>query len=167
MTYLGRSLSRPPRIPRPQFINKLRELTYTYKTRTKRISLWKKRGGTHYVSVPNTEKLTEPWVISTLRQCGLSDDEIRSLSEVSQILTKGTLPEDGFPDQYVSSSSGSDNACSGKARLVASLVSIAGLPAICAVDVLAQQVSGPACGGILGPLTYRPLSDGSPGRPVW
>ena len=65
-------------IPRQHFVNKLRKLDYTYKTKQKRTELWRKRGGTHYVSMPLSDLLEEEWVTSTLRQAGCTQDEIRS-----------------------------------------------------------------------------------------
>jgi hypothetical protein len=65
-------------IPRQHFVNKLRELDYTYKTKQKRTELWRKRGGTHYVSMPLSDLLEEEWVASTLRQAGEKQEDIRS-----------------------------------------------------------------------------------------
>ena len=65
-------------IPRQHFVNKLRELHYTYKTKQKRTELWRKRGGTHYISMPLSDLLEEEWVTSTLRQAGCTQDVIRS-----------------------------------------------------------------------------------------
>ncbi|MBI3105476.1 MAG: hypothetical protein HYY95_07885 [Candidatus Rokubacteria bacterium] len=65
-------------IPRQHFVNKLRELNYTYKTKQKRTELWRKRGGTHYISMPLSDLLEEEWVTSTLRQAGQTQDDIRS-----------------------------------------------------------------------------------------
>lgn len=65
-------------IPRSHYINKIRELNYTYKSRQKRTDLWRKRGGTHYISVPLSDKLEEEFVVATLRQAKCHDDEIRA-----------------------------------------------------------------------------------------
>ncbi len=65
-------------IPRSHFINKIRALGYTFKTRQKRTQLWRKRGGTHYLSVPLSDRLEEGFVVSSLRQAGCKDDEIRA-----------------------------------------------------------------------------------------
>lgn len=65
-------------ILRQRFVNKLRELNYTYKTRQKRTELWRRRGGTHYASVPLSDLLEEEYVTSTLRQAGCPEEEIRS-----------------------------------------------------------------------------------------
>lgn len=66
-------------IPRSHYINKIRELGYTFKERKKRIAIWRKQGGTHFISVPHTELLEEEFVISTLRQAGCNDDDIKAL----------------------------------------------------------------------------------------
>lgn len=65
-------------IPRSHFISKIRELDYTFKTRQKRTQLWRKRGGTHRLSVPLSDRLEDEYVISALRQAGCKDDEIRA-----------------------------------------------------------------------------------------
>jgi hypothetical protein len=61
-----------------QFIKKIRSLDYTYKTRQKRTELWRKKGGTHYISVPMRDFLEEEFVISSLRQAKCSLDEIKT-----------------------------------------------------------------------------------------
>ena len=65
-------------IRRESFINKLRELKYTYKAQQKRTYLWRKIGGTHFVSVPMADLLEDEYVASTLRQCGCKDPEIQA-----------------------------------------------------------------------------------------
>jgi hypothetical protein len=65
-------------ISKLHFVNKIRELDYTYKTKQKRTDLWRKRGGTHYISVPLSDYLEEEFVISSLRQAGCSAEEIRA-----------------------------------------------------------------------------------------
>jgi hypothetical protein len=65
-------------IPKQSFVNKIRLLDYTYKTRAKRTDLWRKRGGTHFIAVPLSDSLEEEFVVSSLRQAGLKDDEIRA-----------------------------------------------------------------------------------------
>jgi hypothetical protein len=64
-------------IARSRFINKLRELEYTFKDRQKRTELWRKRGGTHRVSIPLNEQLEDEYVSHVLRQCGCADEEIK------------------------------------------------------------------------------------------
>jgi hypothetical protein len=53
-------------------------LGYTYKSQQKRTYLWRKTGGTHYISVPMADFLEDEFVVSTLRQAGISDPEIQS-----------------------------------------------------------------------------------------
>lgn len=65
-------------IHRDHYINKIRELNYKFKERKKRISLWRKQGGTHYISIPHTDLLEEEFVISTLNQAGCSKEEIQT-----------------------------------------------------------------------------------------
>ena len=47
-------------ISREQFLNKLREIGYSYKGETRKSSKWKKDGGTHRVFVPKTALLAKP-----------------------------------------------------------------------------------------------------------
>jgi len=65
-------------VRRETFINKIRSLNYTYKTKQKRTTLWRKVGGTHYISVPLADFLEDEFVLNSLRQAGLSEDEARS-----------------------------------------------------------------------------------------
>ncbi len=65
-------------IRRESFINKIRELKYSYKTRQKRTDLWRKKGTTDYMSVPLTQKLEDQYVRNALRQAGFSTEEIES-----------------------------------------------------------------------------------------
>ena len=63
-------------IPKSHYINKLRQLNYTFKETKKRVDLWRKQGGTHYIAVPRNELLEEEFVISSLRQAGCNDSDI-------------------------------------------------------------------------------------------
>lgn len=65
-------------VRRESFINKLRELKYSYKSQQKRTYLYRKVGGTHYLSVPMADLLEDEYVTSTLRQAGCKEEEIRS-----------------------------------------------------------------------------------------
>ena len=65
-------------VRRTSFINKIRELKYTYKTRQKRTDLWRKKGTTEYISLPVTELLEDEWVLHTLRQAGVSKEEAQA-----------------------------------------------------------------------------------------
>lgn len=65
-------------IHRSHYVNKLRSLNYTYKSKQKRTELWRKRGGTHYISVPLTDYLEEEFVSWSLRQAGCDQEEIKA-----------------------------------------------------------------------------------------
>jgi hypothetical protein len=65
-------------VSRTAFINKLRELNYTYKRPQKRTELWRKKGGTHCVLVPMRDLIEDETVISNLRQAGCSEDNIKA-----------------------------------------------------------------------------------------
>lgn len=65
-------------VRRDNFISKIRELKYSYKDQQKRTYLYRKTGGTHYISVPMADLLTDEYVTSTLRQAGCNDEEIRN-----------------------------------------------------------------------------------------
>ena len=63
-------------ISKQHFINKIRELGYTFKRQADRVDLWRKKGGTHYISVPRSDYLEDEFVSSSLRQAGCPRDEI-------------------------------------------------------------------------------------------
>ncbi len=65
-------------VRREHFVNKLRALDYTFKDERKRVRIWRKRGGTHYISVPKCDLLEETYVHSTLRQAGCQEAEIQA-----------------------------------------------------------------------------------------
>jgi len=65
-------------VPRQQFINKLRELDYTFKDQTKRGYIWRKKGGQHFIYVTKADLIEDEVVASALRQAGLKEDEIQS-----------------------------------------------------------------------------------------
>jgi hypothetical protein len=65
-------------ISRESFVNKIRELRYTYKSRQKRTELWRKKGGTHCIMVPLRDKLDDEFVISSLHQAGLGKEEVQA-----------------------------------------------------------------------------------------
>ena len=65
-------------VPRQSFINKIRSLDYTYKSQQKRTYLWRKIGGTHYISGPRVELFEDEFVKSALRQAGVSEQDIQS-----------------------------------------------------------------------------------------
>lgn len=59
---------------REHFINKLRELGYTYRGETQNTQKWRK--GSHHVYLPKNAVLADAWVKSTLRQCNETEEEI-------------------------------------------------------------------------------------------
>ena len=66
-------------ISRQRFIKLLRERGYSFKARCKsdRSELYRKSGGTHCVFVPRSDQLAVPYVVSTLAQCRVSDEDIK------------------------------------------------------------------------------------------
>lgn len=65
-------------IRRQVFLNKIETLGYYYKSQQKRTYLYRRRGGTHYISVPMADLLEDEFIRSALQQAGLIDSEIRS-----------------------------------------------------------------------------------------
>ena len=63
-------------VRRQNFINKIRSLSYAYKSQQKRTYLYRKTGGTHYISVPMADLLEDEFVMSSLRQAGCSEEEV-------------------------------------------------------------------------------------------
>lgn len=63
-------------VRRDAFINKIRELGFSYKTTQKRTFLYKKAGAPEYISVPRSELLEEEFVFHSLRQHGCPKEEI-------------------------------------------------------------------------------------------
>lgn len=69
-------------IPRPCFLNKLRDLGYHFNRKGDTVELWKK--GTHFVPVRTNKQLSEEYVVRTLRLCGLSADEIKQFLDEAE-----------------------------------------------------------------------------------
>ena len=65
-------------VPRTAFINKLRQLNYTFKRRQKRTELYRLRGGTHFVDVSMRDLIEDDTVMSALRQAGCSTESIKT-----------------------------------------------------------------------------------------
>jgi hypothetical protein len=65
-------------VRREIFVNKIRALDYYFKSKQKRTYLYRKRGGTHFISVPMVDQLEDEFVISTLCQAGVSLSEAKS-----------------------------------------------------------------------------------------
>ena len=63
-------------VRRETFINKIRELNFTYKTQQKRTYLWRQKGTTNYIAVPMCDLLEEDFVKNCLRQAGLTEKDI-------------------------------------------------------------------------------------------
>jgi hypothetical protein len=74
-------------ISKKLFVKKLRELGYSFKNRTKseKNEMYRKVGGTHHVFVPRTDKLSEIYVMGTLRQCGMTEDDVESFMAESEV----------------------------------------------------------------------------------
>ena len=64
-------------VRREQFINKIRELGYKFKLQRKRVYIWRRVGGTHFIPVPKADLLEDPYVTSALKQAGLTDEQIK------------------------------------------------------------------------------------------
>jgi hypothetical protein len=65
-------------VRRECFINKIRELGYSYKSQQLRTQLWRKKGSTKRMFVPLANLLEDDYVIGALRQADLIEAEIRS-----------------------------------------------------------------------------------------
>lgn len=65
-------------VRRENFVNRIRELGYSYKSQQKRTYLYRRTNGTHYISVPMADLLEDEYVTSTLRQAGCTAEEIRT-----------------------------------------------------------------------------------------
>jgi hypothetical protein len=71
-------------IPRECFVNKLRELGYTFKDRRKTNELWRKKGGTHCVILHTPKLLPCAYVAAVLRSCKVPEKEVTSFIECSR-----------------------------------------------------------------------------------
>ncbi len=65
-------------VRREVFVNKIRSQGYYFKSEQKRTYLLRKKGGTHFISVPMADQLEDDYVICTLCQAGLSLEEAKS-----------------------------------------------------------------------------------------
>jgi len=72
-------------IRREVFVNKIRSLQYSFKSRQKRTFLYRRTNGTHYISVPMADLLEDEFVISALHQAGVGDTEIQSFLASAKI----------------------------------------------------------------------------------
>jgi hypothetical protein len=71
-------------VRRESYINKLRELNYTFKSQQKRTHLWRKIGGTHCIFMPMKDLLDEDFVRSSLRQAGCQETEIEAFLAIAK-----------------------------------------------------------------------------------
>lgn len=71
-------------VRRETFINKIRELGYTFKRPQKRTELWRKRGGTHCIFLPMNVLLEDTYVLSTLAQAGCSEAEAKAFLSLAK-----------------------------------------------------------------------------------
>ena len=65
-------------VRREVFLNKIRSRGYYFKSKLKRTYLYRRKGGTHFISVPMADQLEDEYVISTLCQAGLSLEQAKS-----------------------------------------------------------------------------------------
>jgi len=73
-------------IRRDTFVNKIRDLGYTLKGETKRVHIWRKKGGTHYMPVHKVDKkLEDEFVKSALSQAGMKKDDIKTFIDLHSV----------------------------------------------------------------------------------
>ncbi|OFW21023.1 MAG: hypothetical protein A3H97_04620 [Acidobacteria bacterium RIFCSPLOWO2_02_FULL_65_29] len=65
-------------VRRDSFINKIRELDYSYKTQQKRTYLYRRKNSTSYICVPMADLLEDEFVAHSLRQAGCTEEQIRT-----------------------------------------------------------------------------------------
>ncbi len=65
-------------ILRDAFLNKIRELGYTLKQETRQVHIFRKKGGTHYITVHKTDRLEHEFVRSSLSQAGVKQQEVEN-----------------------------------------------------------------------------------------
>ncbi len=65
-------------VRRDTFLNKIRELDYTLKSETRRVHIFRKKGGTHYITLHKCDKLEDEFVRSSLAQAGVKHAEIEA-----------------------------------------------------------------------------------------
>jgi hypothetical protein len=65
-------------VRRETFINKIRELGFSYKSQQAHTQLWKKKGTTERMFVPLAKLLEEDYVTGALRQAGDSEGDIKA-----------------------------------------------------------------------------------------
>mgnify|MGYP001233854745 CR=1 FL=1 len=65
-------------VRRDTFINKIRELGFSYKSQQAHTQLWKKKGTTERMFVPLAKLLEDDYVAGALRQSGELESDIRT-----------------------------------------------------------------------------------------
>ena len=68
-------------IDRSRFLRKIRSLGYTHKRDAKRHQLYKKVGGTHYITLPKSGKIEVEHATNALKQAGCSIEDITTFLE--------------------------------------------------------------------------------------
>jgi hypothetical protein len=68
-------------ISKRHFVNKLKELGYTFKEQLHYQDRYRLKGGTHIIHVPRRDQLDELYVRSTLRQAGQTKEQIEQFIE--------------------------------------------------------------------------------------
>ncbi len=63
-------------VPRQAFVNKIRELGYSFKAQQRRTFLFRQKNGVNYIAVPKSDLLEDDWVGSNLRRAGLTREQI-------------------------------------------------------------------------------------------
>jgi len=70
-------------LKRERFINKLRELSYSFKKETQNTYAYRK--GTHWVFVPKADLVSETWARATLGTCGCQANEIEEFIRIARL----------------------------------------------------------------------------------
>ena len=65
-------------ILRTTLVNKIRQLGYTLNQETKRVHIFRLKGGTHFITLKKTDKLEDEFVRSTLFQAGVNQADINA-----------------------------------------------------------------------------------------
>jgi len=70
---------------RDTYLNKIRELGYSLKNETKRVHIFRKKGGTHYITLHKCDKLEDEFVRSSLSQAGMSNADIKTFIDLHSV----------------------------------------------------------------------------------
>jgi hypothetical protein len=70
---------------RDTYINKIRELGYSLKNETKRVHIWRKKGGTQYLTGHKCDRLEDEFVRSSLTQAGMSMSDIKKFLSLHSV----------------------------------------------------------------------------------